>query len=410
MSGEHDIMQELQAELEEKKRLIEEEKKKKELLLREKKKTLKIFVTSPTLNWDLAFHFSKLSKPFVKTMIEKYGLSPKLSRQEVTETIKDCILSPDLLKKQILYLEENIRNFFIELTQVKFLPVTDPRFYCIRPLLSLGLVHLCDSREGIVVLVSQQVNEVYQGIKDAISSEELARIKLLYQYGCASIHLYGCISFIELVEIFNQQNEASTTLEEMTECLDRMVDVVAEGYVENEWYKAEYLVMEESEFLELLQQQEGLPRYIPRKDEFLKNADSDYMRPTLESKAMKAFLSKHISPEEVEPLLLELHKQFQYEMPTDMVFDVLARYHCIPEQIQDVREMTKLIFNMDKYTKKWRYKGYSLGDQEESSSPQPFFPRQDIPHTSTTPSNKVSKNASCPCGSGKKYKRCCGNA
>ncbi len=35
-------------------------------------------------------------------------------------------------------------------------------------------------------------------------------------------------------------------------------------------------------------------------------------------------------------------------------------------------------------------------------------PVQDDPRTVTVPRKKVGRNDPCPCGSGKKYKKCCG--
>ncbi len=35
-------------------------------------------------------------------------------------------------------------------------------------------------------------------------------------------------------------------------------------------------------------------------------------------------------------------------------------------------------------------------------------PKQDDPRVVTVPREKVGRNDPCPCGSGKKYKKCCG--
>jgi uncharacterized protein YchJ len=51
---------------------------------------------------------------------------------------------------------------------------------------------------------------------------------------------------------------------------------------------------------------------------------------------------------------------------------------------------------------------YNLRLMEESLSAQPDFQALSPPMPIVEQSPKIGRNAPCPCGSGRKYKKCCG--
>ncbi|MGN6642071.1 MAG: SEC-C metal-binding domain-containing protein [Verrucomicrobiota bacterium] len=58
----------------------------------------------------------------------------------------------------------------------------------------------------------------------------------------------------------------------------------------------------------------------------------------------------------------------------------------------------------------WKGKtfGYELGPVEAFGSATADDTAPDAPPSPFIPSPKVGRNEQCPCGSGKKFKRCCG--
>ena len=80
------------------------------------------------------------------------------------------------------------------------------------------------------------------------------------------------------------------------------------------------------------------------------------------------------------------------------------------ENIEMVKACMDKVVNLMNNTKQWFLKGYSpkeLSAAYEQQSLQPFSnPKQNIIDFATR--QKVGRNDPCPCGSNKKYKKCCG--
>src|SRR6056297_1326963 len=100
--------------------------------------------------------------------------------------------------------------------------------------------------------------------------------KLLDSYAKAAVNLYGMINKKDLVDIFNNQNEEQTTVEEMYILLLPLV-------LKEKWYSfyKDYIVHEW--FFDDFEQADNLlthhadkPRYVPNKEEFLKYKNEDY--------------------------------------------------------------------------------------------------------------------------------------
>ncbi len=77
------------------------------------------------------------------------------------------------------------------------------------------------------------------------------------------------------------------------------------------------------------------------------------------------------------------------------------------DNIEDTRYMTGLVMDMYNHTKQWVLKGYS---PSELSGDQTIIQNTESNHHPVIETKviKMSRNRACPCGSGLKYKRCCG--
>lgn len=200
------------------------------------------------------------------------------------------------------------------------------------------------------------------------------------------------------------------------------------------------------------------PRYFPSKSEFLKYADPHYYEQTPESAALRTYIKKKfgkqldkyvklqnkkyeglyepVTPEsDLDDIMETLHDLFasgdvDFE---DMAYSLFTRNIHISDSI----ELYKYINAAREHTRAWYNKGYPAGeelhftemnsntgtqkyqwvhDNIDSLTPGPaedkpaeILPMPEIQmHGDIDITDKTGRNDLCPCGSGKKYKKCCG--
>ncbi|MFD1174046.1 SEC-C metal-binding domain-containing protein [Oceanobacillus picturae] len=79
------------------------------------------------------------------------------------------------------------------------------------------------------------------------------------------------------------------------------------------------------------------------------------------------------------------------------------------ESMESVQQLTDYVVNLMNNTKQWFLKGFSPIEIREKSESE-LHPLVKAKKNSPIPTEnkKVGRNDTCPCGSGKKYKKCCG--
>jgi len=71
----------------------------------------------------------------------------------------------------------------------------------------------------------------------------------------------------------------------------------------------------------------------------------------------------------------------------------------ITENLEDARSLMQLMMDYHNHSPKWNMKGNAPSDLSHKRMPEA--------HKAAKASKKVGRNDPCPCGSGKKYKKCC---
>ena len=227
--------------------------------------------------------------------------------------------------------------------------------------------------------------------------------KLLDSYATAAVNLYGIISRVDFVKIFNKQNLDQTTEEEIYILLLPLV--LKEGwygfykkYIVHYWFfddfdQADYLV----------EHQADKPRYIPEKEEFLKYKFEDY-EDNDHWRNVRRFMwdtfgySKNISEG-----YAEVRNYITYGDGIRELGPILYKHNlifCGEEQLQEFINLVMLAKNNSRI---WPNKGYTPFELFEIIKKRDTNIVQ-FPNIYRT---KVGRNDPCPCGSGKKYKKCC---
>ncbi len=208
---------------------------------------------------------------------------------------------------------------------------------------------------------------------------------------------------------------------------------------------AEYLyaVDDFESYVELKAEQEGKPFYIPEKEELLRYQDDCYVEETKEALALGAFQRDKLKLKRSDDVLsdLQLEAGMGDSDTQDLIGAVerLAGRGCLGSTEQ-INEFFRYYYDMSNHTRMAANRGVTPDEMQKRMgmrssefamnvscvlqpgdvdggalrhgifgsdilAPQRVYTQNSLERAEQ---KKPGRNAPCPCGSGKKYKRCCG--
>lgn len=308
--------------------------------------------------------------------------------------------------------------------------------------------------------------ELYENLKKLLSEN---KIDLLKQYFDAMANFYQFIPLKKAFEIINEQNDGSFSEEaflafaELAQAEERNHFYIIAG--KYEFYDNmpecqtmekdlihEAIAMFDNEYERLSAAKEGKPYYVLPKGELLKYTDEYYMPESDQYRAMLDFIKAHVTeePDNILSVMLEILCSVKNgeSSPLDAVNNII-RLRDVRHFVRYYDEFEELYKNLFNNTRNPYLNGYTpteyfqlhgdpaesmyvekyemakeeveqrlseiLQKSEEMSNTFTEFRENIYRLSSSKPSNqpvpkkvKIGRNDPCPCGSGKKYKKCCG--
>ena len=326
-------------------------------------------------------------------------------KAELVQVVAEALQSPDRLAELLYIIDANTWEIFRKAAVMPYSAPKDGITPAYKVLEELCYIHLQDYGTGIKVLVPEEIKQVLTRLVEDGFLEKKKRFDLIHTYAEAAINLYGVISQEDFVALFNLQNARKTNEEEIFPILLRHIAVDA-GYC----FWKEYIVsdgFEENEFKDvkdLLARIGNKPRYIPDRFEFLKYAQSDYYERNEHTSKLIRFLMNDMgkSADVAEKIVTDIHYACTIEAPTHTVFQILNEYGETIDSNQ-VSPFFSLFTNLSNNTRLWSNNGHTPNEIHRMNQ---YSVKQQV--AARTKQSKVGRNDPCPCGSGKKYKKCCG--
>ena len=227
--------------------------------------------------------------------------------------------------------------------------------------------------------------------------------KMLDSYVRAAVNLYGIISREDFVDIFNKQNIDQTTDDEIYILLLPLVlkdgwycfykEHIVHYWFFNDFSQADYL----------LKYQADKPRYIPEKDEFLKYVIEDYADNDHWWNVRRFMFEIFGYSKNTSEGYEDVRNYIIYGNGIKELGSILDRYNLIFSEEKQLQEFINLIMLAKNNTRIWENNGYTPSELYEILSKRD----KNIIKFPTSQKPKVGRNDPCPCGSGKKYKKCC---
>ena len=233
-------------------------------------------------------------------------------------------------------------------------------------------------------------------------------------------HLYGLVHKDKVVEIYNMQNEEKIeeidTVKLKADDINIDITELDENFVEvfNDYFVHE-TIMQFDEFDEELIKRKGKPFYIPRQEDLLKYKDDNYFEINKEYENLLDFVTKHLfdgNKSKAEILVEDVQGHCLHDFSPRDIFDLFNVRDVSFKDEDQVNEVLRLVMELANNTRIWENNGHTPNEIFEKYEKPHLRPLPDKPfkfrsNESVIKKEKIGRNDPCPCGSGKKYKKCC---
>jgi hypothetical protein len=271
---------------------------------------------------------------------------------------------------------------------------TDPQhlvYFKRRGLIFTGMID-----EEKVLITPPEVLDVFRQIDGDSYREKVRKNTELIQFTQGLLFYYGTLSLAEYQDMLQNHLDVPYTLVEIMDLLED-----AQAFHQTFRFDAEgiseYRVLNSREIKEEHRARPDLPFYPFTKAQLLRAGEPGFVDRNFSFRAFVRFIQENyiIGRDEAELIVEECVEGVVTGQSLQEILEYLQVHLEIPN-LELLNKIASHLVELMNNTKQWILKGYS---------PYEISPRG---RTSVQP--KVSRNAPCPCGSGKKYKRCCGNA
>jgi hypothetical protein len=327
----------------------------------------------------------------------------KMDKETIIPLLVERLTSPIMLSEHLLMLEPHEWELFCKAVKAK--QITDDALLSAnyRFVLELGIMFLYSFEGHFHYVVPTEVQDAYLTLEKMGFPADKEHADLLNSYAVAAANLYGFITLDELADLFNSQNERKTDAKEISGILIRYI-AMDSGYC----FWDEYIVhdiFEEDNFSEVKKIAEvavGKPHYMPEKEDLLKYSKWDYMEETPQLQKIRGYVSRilHGNTYSVEKIVKQIYALGNYRAGLHHYMTIFKE-NGVNLKSGQIREVVSLISAWRPYCRVWMNNGFTAKEMQAYEDSQPKT-------NDTVRVVKVGRNEPCPCGSGKKYKKCCG--
>lgn len=264
-------------------------------------------------------------------------------------------------------------------------------------------------------VVMKEVGNIIKTLDKPEVKEWVALMNSIRYVVKACLALYGVCTLKQICDVFKEGpdsgNKAEDGIEGMSEIVQEYLPYLAEQGVL--WQDGEYII---DPFLESREEYQELLRKRGRK----------YYVPDYKTIEVYGFGNMLIKEEEYETVFRLLNKEIKDQDKTERMLGKLAGYvgrsdRTVPELMNCLydwgivfsndRVVEKLFRAMIEWTysiRRWSECGYSRKELQKENTDSKYFTYNDKNQKVSGIEKKIYPNDPCPCGSGKKYKKCCG--
>ncbi|MGL4762123.1 MAG: YecA family protein [Sarcina sp.] len=358
-------------------------------------------VNKPIKN-ELKACLNDLTRNKIDTYVKNYEIKglAKLKKGEVIDKIYDTFITEKVLVTTLRALNSKDFKLIKELTENKVVDITEYLIFDYVNLFITGLAFIYLEKESVKLVMPDEIIEL---IKNSNINSIQIDVKEAYElenYLNSFVELYGAFEVDFFVNTFNEYTGKSLSTSELIELFNENDNTIGYAFLEDNYIMNQSVGSFEGYLEDILRHRIAGEYKVLDKETLLKYGEEvDYIEITPEYESFLETLEKVTNNKETAlEILFDI--QMSFTMNEYDIYEVVGNIDrfvdldTVGKSLID-KAVKKSVAAYDN-TRRWNNRGFT---NIELKSLQPV--KEVV---------KVGRNESCPCGSGKKYKKCCINA
>ncbi len=335
----------------------------------------------------------------------------KMRKGELVAALQKAVLDEESIVQQMMIMPEEEYQFLHDVAHGSTFAdqAISPVFYGYAA--QRGYVYVLDDHGVLYYDMPPEVKKLFIEHEDAETLKKAADLRLKWEYIEGMTNFFGITTFAEVAELYNQYNDADLSADDFGDVYrlfsqrEQLITYYREHLVNG-------FLLEEGEFEELYLVQQKYPRYIPTEEQILAYVDEWMFEMSPATVTLKEYLRDAFGEEPdfpLEDLVSEIQAEATLESSFQEIFDLFENYEVKFTSFEQAKEIVRLLTDVINNTRLWSLNGYTPLEMHRINGMEIQTPPElEIPSREPIRVTKVGRNDPCPCGSGKKYKKCCG--
>jgi hypothetical protein len=323
----------------------------------------------------------------------------------------------DFLSDAILYdVEEVINNFDSErfeliskliknngICKLNDLPFLNWEYY-----LDLGIVFPCLTDHEAVMIMPSEIFDIIKPLINLNTKRQLKKNQEITNIIKGMVNFYGCISKIDAWKICEQLTNQRIPYEYITDLSNYYYEIVSYSI-----YICNVEVVDIPHILKEHRIRHNLEYCKFTKEQFILASQDDYIFQNKEVIDFSKILMKNFdfTQDELTDYLCEIHSRINNDFNPNAIAQFAIENLEIPSE-DVLKNILDHLFKVMNSVPHWALKGHTPNSVTKPEISKPFIANSNskrAPVISISTKKEVGRNDPCTCGSGKKFKKCCGN-
>lgn len=259
--------------------------------------------------------------------------------------------------------------------------------------------------------IPKDVREKYQKICTLDFRKKLEKKWKLTDYCNSAIYLYGIVPVSKLVEIYRRYTGEDITEDVIYALAAKRDGIIGEGFLREDLLMEEQFT-EDSLYQFVMKEQGDVSYYIPEDEkEFLVYGEEECQEPDGHTEEIIIYLQERYGLEDMEAytvfydLQSAIRVNYSISQLVGLLAHILADWNKELNGRKNIKEAENKLKNLQNYTRAILYRGHTRKEYLDMQRPEQMRRDKVVAFPGA---KKIYPNDPCPCGSGKKYKKCCG--
>ena len=350
---------------------------------------------------DLKSCLNDLTKDKIMEYMQRYKIKgvSKLKKAEIIDRFYDEFITNKNIESAMNVLDEKELKLVEKLVAEKAVDITNMDVNDFVTLNVAGLAFVYVEKESLKLVMPDECIKVAKALLNKSANVEDKEVSTLEGYLNAFVGLYGAFEVDFFVNAYNDYTGENITEKELVALFEENENEIGlacykDGYIVNS-----IVMVYENELETIIANRKAGDFKVLDKELILKYRRQDFIEMTKHHENIYALIKKLTKSEDKAlDVLFELQGLFiieEYDMYKALgVIDKVVNLNKVKRSV--INELAKKTSAMYENTRRWLNKGFTNVELKEMNK--------------TVEAPKVGRNEPCPCGSGKKYKKCCMNA